>query len=491
MLSKLKTTLKHTTIYSLGNIGSKLVGIVLLPIYTKYFTVSEYGVLGILEITIFILTQVLLLGLPVAFLRFYTSGEYSDKRASIFPTIFFLQFWVALLILVLGQFFVPRIALYFGDPSAFNIYLKLSVYIIVLRLINNLFLSVLRANEKSIYYAVGNLTKIIVVLFFNIYFIVFAKIGLKGILYSYIIGEILLLLIILPAVIPEMKFRFDRKILTASIVFGFPLIFASLADMLLNMGDRYILKLLANYKEVGLYDLGYRVAGIINVFLVQSFSLAFLPQAYKFFGEEGDKRYFSKMLTYFVLVLCWTGLGISFYGEEAIKILALNPDFWPAYKVIPIIVFAFIFSGAKTVTNIGLFLKNKTQYVALNTIIAALLNIGLNFALIPEYGMMGAAYATLISFFVLFLLSYYFSNRYYAIPYENWKVVKMITLALSLYLLSTLLAEFHIAIKIVLKTALLLIYPLILYFLKFYEEVEIEKIVQWSKRNILRKILPK
>ncbi len=129
------------------------------------------------------------------------------------------------------------------------------------------------------------------------------KIGVKGILYSYLIGDGLLFIILFPNMISEMAPKFDNRILRESLLFGIPFIFSSLAGMLLNMGDRYILKLLVNYKEVGLYNLGYKVAGILNVFLMQSFFLSFAPIAYKMYGQKGDKRYFSKMLTYFVFVL--------------------------------------------------------------------------------------------------------------------------------------------------------------------------------------------
>ena len=297
MLTRIKATLKHTAIYSLGNIATKLIGIVLLPLYTKHITVSEYGILGILEITIMILTQVLILGQSQALLRFHDLEGYKAKRKSTLFTIFIFLFGIGFIFNLLGQNLATPISSLFFQPSQFTIYFKLCFYIIFLRIINNLFLSVLRAKEKSAFYAIANIIKIAIILGFNIYFVAFAKIGVKGILYSYLIGDGILFLILFPNMISEMVPKFNRKILTAALTFGFPLIFTSLAGMLLNMGDRYILKLLVDYKEVGLYNLGYKIAGILNVFLIQSFSLALLPIAYKMYGQLGDKRYYSKMQT--------------------------------------------------------------------------------------------------------------------------------------------------------------------------------------------------
>ncbi|MBL7086408.1 MAG: hypothetical protein ISS28_04850, partial [Candidatus Cloacimonetes bacterium] len=162
MLNKIKNTLKHSAIYSIGNIATKLIGIILLPLYTKHITVSEYGILGILEITIMILSQVLILGQSHALLRFYDLAEYKAKRKSTLFTIFIFLFACGLLFNLLGQNFASKLSSLFFKPPEFTIYFKLCFYIIFLRIINNLFLSVLRAKEKSVFYATANIIKIAV-----------------------------------------------------------------------------------------------------------------------------------------------------------------------------------------------------------------------------------------------------------------------------------------------------------------------------------------
>jgi len=482
MRKKLKNTIKHTAIYSCGNIATKLIGIVLLPLYTKHITVAEYGVLGILEITIIILTQVLILGQSQTILRFHDLEGYKEKRKSTLFTLFVFLFSIGLLFNLIGQSCASKLSSLFSKPTEFAIYFKLCFIIIFLRVINGLLLSVIRAKEKSIFYAIANIIKLIIILGLNIYFVAFARIGIRGILYSYLIGDGLLFLILFPYIIFEMVPKFDFRILKEALLFGIPFIFSSLAGMLLNMSDRYILKLLVDYKEVGLYNLGYKVAGILNVFLIQSFFLSFAPIAYKMYGQKEDKRYFSKMLTYFVFVLFWAGLGLSFFGKELIKLLALNPDYWVAYQVVPYIILAYIFSGARYVVSLGLNFKRKTKYIAYTTIGVAILNIGLNFLLIPKYKMMGAAVATIISFAALYFTTYFIANRFYKIPYENLKLLKMLILAIVLFFLSTLLANLQILPRILIKIVILISFPFILYLMNFYEEIEILSLKQsWHK----------
>jgi O-antigen/teichoic acid export membrane protein len=127
-----------------------------------------------------------------------------------------------------------------------------------------------------------------------------------------------------------MSFSFDIPLLKIGISFGIPLIFSSVAMMLLNLSDRYIIKYFLNDEMVGLYDLGYRVAGALNMFVIVPLSLTLVPQAYKMFGKTGDKRFYSKVLTYLTFGLVWIGLALSLFSKEIIKLLAQKQSFWPS-----------------------------------------------------------------------------------------------------------------------------------------------------------------
>jgi O-antigen/teichoic acid export membrane protein len=489
MLNKIKSTLKHTAVYGLGTIATKCIGIVLLPLYVKHITVSEYGIIGILEITIMILSQMINMGQSQAFLRFYNLEEYQKKRESIFFTIFIFLIITGSIFNIAGQIFSTQLASFFSKTTEFNFYFKLCFWIIFIRMINNYFLTELRANEKSVFYAIGNIIKIILILTFNIYFIAYLKIGLKGILFSYLIGDGILFLVLCPNMIVKMKPEFDYKIINRSFHFGFPLIFAGLTHMLLNMGNRYILKLLVDYKEVGLFNLGYKIAGILNVFLIQSFQLSLLPIAYKLYGEKGSTRFYTKMLTYFTFILVWAGLAFSVYCREIVEVFVRNSsDYWRAYTVIPYIVLAYIFSGAKMVINLGLYLKRKTNIIAYTTIGALILNIGLNFLLIPKYKMIGSAIASIISFFVLYIVTHYIANHYYPIPYENKKFSKLLSLAFFSFFIASFTTPLSILPRIGLKLLILILFPILLYYLNFYEPIEIERIKDIWKKIIKRKV---
>ena len=487
MLKNLKYFLKHSAIYSISNIVSKGIGIILLPIYSSFITVAEFGVLGILEITISIIFEVLNLGLGTALVMLNNYEGYKHKKEAAFFTIFFSSLFVCSIFLIVGKLSLPGIVSYFGNPAEFGRLFNLSIYIIVLRVLNNLLSNKLRAEEKSISYTVVNLIKIFLSLGFTIYFVAFRKIGIIGVLYSYVISESTILIIMIPYMIKNMQLRYDTGLLKTAIKFGVPLIFSTLAMMVLNVSDRYILKFFANYRTLGLYDLGYRVAGVINMFFIIPLNLTLIPIAYKMYNKEGDKRYFSKMLTYLTFLLVWTGLALSLFSKEIIRTFALNPDYWPAYQVVPVVVFSYVFFGMRLVSMLGLYLTKNTKYVAYTTLIAAIVNIVLNFIFIPMWGMMAAAFTTLVSFIVLYILSDKISGRYYKIPFEYAKIIKVIFIGLLFYLIS-LSVNVSFIFDILLKFVLIILLPFSLYLIGFYESIELERIngiyVKW--RNPLK-----
>ncbi len=476
MLENIKYFLKHSAIYSIGNFATKASGLILLPIYTTYITLGEFGELGILDVTILILVELINLGQSQALVMLNNSDEYTDKKKEVFFTILSSSIGVCIIFILLGEVILPQISGLIVISDKFYLYLKLSLFIISARIITNVLLNKLRADERSISYTSFSILKLVLTISLTAYFVAFAHLKILGILYSYLISEIAILILLLPMLFKSMRFKFDKKIMFASISFGIPLIFGSLAMMLLNVSDRYIIKYFTNNEMVGLYDLGYRFAGALNMFIIMPISLTLMPQAYKMYKKEGDKRYYSKIMTYLTFLLVWVGLAISVFSMEIIKVFALNPSYWPAYKIVPLVTLAYVFFGMRIISSLGMFLTKETKYVAITTTSAAIINIGLNFILIPKIGMIAAAYTTLFSFIILYLGSYYFSNKFYKIPFEDIKLAKLFILGLGFYFISTLSNESYLLIRLSLKIFLLIIFPFILMLFKFYDPIEIESI---------------
>ncbi|NUN10870.1 MAG: oligosaccharide flippase family protein [Ignavibacteriaceae bacterium] len=478
MIENLKSFLKHSAVYSISNAAAKAMGVVLLPLYTKYISLSDFGLLALVEITIIVLVEFLTLGQGQAIVMFNDSVDFRDKKRSIFYTLTLLLASVSAVSLL----FVGAAVYAYGEPIPYldidNALLYPALIVVFFRVLNNLLLDKVRAEEKSVLYTIANLSKLLISLLLVILFITYYSTGIIGVIYAYIIAEGLLCTGLILAMLKEYETRIEKGIVRTALQFGVPLIFTNLAFMLLNVSDRYILKALTDNESVALYDLGYRVAGIINMFIIMPFMLTLMPQAYKMYKQPGDKRYYSKLMTYFSFVVIWLGLALSLFSREIIKIFALNPDYWPAYQVVPVVTLAYTLMGIRLFAVLGQYLTRNTKSVAYTTLIAAAMNIALNIIYIPRYGLLTAAWTTLIAFALLLVMSYAISNRYYSIPYELWKLFLLLVLGISLYVATDYVYSGNFLIDAPVKLAVILIFPLLLYPFGFYEKVEIEKLRQ-------------
>ena len=228
--------------------------------------------------------------------------------------------------------------------------------------------------------------------------------------------------------------------------------------------------------SVGVYTLGYKIASVINVIIIQSFQLGFLPIALKKWGDVNANRFYAKVLTYFTLLLVISSLFLSFFAKDIIKLLAENQNYWLAVQIIPVLCLGFILKGIQYNFALVFHYIKQTHFLATLVIITTFINVGLNFILINYFGFSGAAISFLISSLIFVLLTYTISNRKFALPFENIKLFKMILIAFILYLMSGLMEFGNNLINISLKTFLLLIYPVLLYIFRFYEPVEIQRI---------------
>jgi len=476
MLADLKNTVKQTSIYSVGNLSSKLIGFILLPLYTSYLTTAEYGILAIIEASGQILIGIFAFSLPTAMLRWCATEKEEQQQKSIVFTTLISTLLIAVSLSIVLIPFSSKFSILFFNHTRFTNYFIILFLSVSFGILNNVPLNLIRLKEKSFFYIIITSLKFATILLLNIYFVVYKKTGVEGIILSQLIGNILLLLLTTPFLLKNVILRFKFKVLKEMFSYGFPLIFTAISALALSSADKYIIKFFIGDAGVGIFSLGHKFGSIINVFLLQSFQLGFLPIAYKMYNKPNAKRYFSKVLTYYAFILVFAVLALSLFSMEIIKFLSHKKSFWPAYSLVPLISFAFIFKGMQYVISLGFHYVKRTSFTAYIVLGTAIFNIILNILLVPQYGYSVSAYIMVISFFIMSVLTYYFSQRLFHIPYEIKKITTLILVGSVLFGLSTLTNDSDLSIRLLVKSMLLISFPAILYFLKFYEKIELLKI---------------
>ena len=314
MLERLKSTVRDTFVYSLSNITWKIVGVILLPLFTAKLAINDFGNWDLIDNSIQILAEVAILGQASSIIFLNNSRDYKEQKKSTLFTLSAFVFAVCAILVLITELFVSNYSSFFEHSQFKSIYIRLIAYIVLLRVMNNLFFAKVRADEEAGYYSILSIARTLLMTITTIYLVAFSNMGIEGILYAALMAELFTVLVLAIKIIPKMKFEFNRSILIVAMKFGLPLIFSSLGFMLLNQSDRFIIKFLIGAKSVALYGLGYRVAGVLNMFLIFPFTLGLLPVAYKYYGVPDDKRFFTKLMTYSTFFFVWGFIFLSLFS---------------------------------------------------------------------------------------------------------------------------------------------------------------------------------
>ncbi len=482
MLKSLKSSFTNTLIYGVGNLATKLVGFILIPIYVKYFSTAIYGVLGLLEVTGIALVSILGLSLSQALYRWYWDKEYESQKKSIFFTLLLFSIVFLVLTVFTLHFFTSHLSkVIFGDPQ----YQDLLFLVIVassLQIIMQLISTLFQLQQKAALFTLSNISILIIQLALTIYFIVYLNLGLLGIYYAQIISLCAYFIIVSRFIYNNIAFKLELKLLKSMLIYSSPMLISNFAALVISISDRYFIRIFGSLGDLGIYQFGYKIANTLSVLVIASAQMAIFPMMFKKMNDPDAKRFYSKMMTYFTFGVMFFILFLNFYGLEIIKVLAKKQEYWDSFKIIPFISLGIIFAMLKDLLTIPLQIVKKSALISKIVITSAVFSLLINFIIIPKYGSMGAAVSFIISQFSYFLLMLYFAQKNYRVPYEMIKIMKLIGIGIVLFLISLLFAKFSLFPRLLVKFIMILLFPVILYFWDFYEEVELHSIKgSWMK----------
>ena len=465
---------RHSAIYGLGGILSRLLAVFLLPLYTAYLGTKGFGKIEIVTALSTVLVIVLSAGISSAFFRFYFDSKDPERRVLIVRTTFWFTMLMASVGLVLGCAFATPLAhlLKLGDDpwlvraGAVGLWAQMNY-----SQLTNLF----RVEERSVQFVIASVANILITVGMTVLLVVGLHKGATGAVVGNFLGTLCVYLVLLGYRRYQLGLEFDRKLLREMNRFGLPLVPSALALWAINFIDRLFVNAYKGLSEAGVYSLAVRASSVI-VFLMIAFRLAWPAFAYSIDDDATAKRTYSFVLTYLLFVCCWISLALGVFAPWIVKVLApSDPQFYRADKAIGLLAFASTAYAGYTVLAIGIGRARRTQFNWIVSGVAAALNIALNFALIPRYGMMGAAVSTAAAYVALFLGMTINSQQVYPVPYQWRRVLTLSSVAIALTVAGYELRSLPVAI------GLCVVYPLVLLPLGFYLPAE---------RARLRRLVP-
>jgi O-antigen/teichoic acid export membrane protein len=325
--------------------------------------------------------------------------------------------------------------------------------------------SLFRVEERSVAFVCASLANVLITVGATVVLVVALDKGPIGVVVGNFLGTLAVYLALLGYRREQLGLELDRGLLREMNRFGMPLVPSALFLWVTNFADRFILVKLVDTTEVGLYSVGVRIASAM-VLLLTAFRTAWPAFAYSIESEDEAKGTYGFVLTYLVVVSSWVAAGLALLSPWLVDWLA-KADFASASRVVGPLAFSTVAFAGYVVISIGVGRARRTQFNWVVTGVAGALNIGLCLALVPSYGMMGAAIATVASYVVMFLGMAWWSQRIYPVPYQWRRVATAAAVAIALTVVGKLADT-----GLVLSAVLALAYPLALAPFGFYLPAE-------------------
>ncbi len=392
--------LKHSSIYGLGQILSRVASVLLLPVYTHVLTPSDYGAVAILDLTAALLSVLIGSGMAAAVTRFHFATEDERERDGVWWTgvawiVVMASAVVLPLVLIREQLAVWTLGDAFPDGG---LYYALALATLWFGTIGQVTETYLRVQKWSGRFVAISLGRLLVNVGLNVWFLVGLGWGVPGLLLGNLLATILTALVQF-AVFARSRPRptLDRGILGRLFHFGGPLVITALLSMLMHEADRYLLRLFLSMEEVGIYSLAYKIGDAINTLCLLPFGAIWGVVMYEIAERPDARQVYATVFKYFTFGMMTVMLGVALVAEPALGILAAE-EYGAAADLVPIVLLAYVLFAMHSQFNVPAMLARRTVALLPAAAAGLLVNLLFNVLLIPRWGTYGAAWTSVLTY---------------------------------------------------------------------------------------------
>ena len=437
LLRHLGKLASHSAVYGAADVFTTVVNLLLIPLYTTYLGATEYGNLALLLLFSTAAKILFRLGLDAGFFRVhYDMATDADRRRLAGTVALFAAAVASVLMAAVVALRGPitRALLGQGVPEGWIVLAAGDVFLGTFAFVP---LSLLRIQDRPRLFSALSVVRHTVNIALKVV-LVSAGHGISGILWADLAATGAFALALAPILVRNAAPAFSVPLLREVLAFALPKVPHGLMLQVLNLADRKILDLFATRDAVGVYHMGYTFGGGVK-FALSAFEPAWGPFVYAQARREGGAVTLARVATYAYAGFAAAALATAALGPDLLRLLTPNnPAFRAAAPIIPVIALAYLLHGVFLLTSVGIGIARQARYFPMVTGAAAATNVTANFLLIPRFGAMGAAWATVLGYAVMALVGHAFSRRVFAIPYEGGRFLRITAAAGVAFGLSTL-----------------------------------------------------
>ncbi|MBN1472510.1 MAG: oligosaccharide flippase family protein [Syntrophaceae bacterium] len=468
---EVKFLLSHSAIYSLGTLAAQLVGFFLLPVYTRYLTPEEYGIIEMVTLTNSVIGVFLSFGVSAAIVRFFYSQDDDKYRKSVISTTSIIYSASALGFGILLFNMVGIFSRLVFSSEQYAGLLKISFAYLLVGGFNNIGDTYFRVMKKPFLYVTISMSRLILLISLNIYFVVFVKTGIVGILNSTLIVNIVFALIVSMPIVVKTRTRFNIVLAREMLMYSLPMVPANIMRIVINQSDRFFITNMLSLADTGIFGIAVKIGNAILILIGYPFNLTFMQRRFEIVKRKDAQVVFTKVFTYFSLLMLFMGLVITVFIHEVLVCMT-TPAFYKAAVLVPFVVFYSIIFSFRFHFDFGIFLSKKTHLDIYINSTVLIISIIANYYCIKYMGLMGAIYAKTIVTVLHTSLYYFIAGKCYKVRYEFKKVFSAVGIGLLIYVMSVYVDMGTMVITIFVKIGLMGLYVLTLRLLNIIEKEE-------------------
>jgi O-antigen/teichoic acid export membrane protein len=483
----------QVVIYALGLALNYGIGFILLPLYSRLIPADQYGILEILNRTIEVVSILLLTQFAVTFIRFYRDKPDEDYRRLVTSTCIYLVVAVALACGGAMTLFREQLSLVLFDSPDYSPYFGLAAAKYVTGMAYLVPLVYFQAREEPARYIVVSAVHFALQLSLNIALLYLMSDKVTAVLLAAVIAHSVFLATVGLWVFLRSARRISLTITKELVKFSWSFTILGVYAFIITNGDRYFLNEYCGKTSTGLYAFGYKIGMVLNTFVFSPIVRAWNAKMVDVMRTPEGPVKLARLTSYALLLYCIVALVMSVYSREIIGIF-MGERYFDSHRIIPLVLLAYAFSGVAVFFDTSIYISKRTYLKTWHFLTAAACLV-LYSLLIPDFCMMGAAWATIGTYVILAIIAWVISQRAMPISYEFKKMILILLPAIAAYLLNVELENYaaerwHLASLLAVKAIIVLAYIGTMFLLRVIEREDMDRIRDLG-RELLARVSPR
>lgn len=477
MAQQMKKLAKETAIYGVSSILGKFLNWMMVPLYTYVLASSaEYGIVTNLYAWTALLLVILTYGMETGFFRF--ANKNKDDAGKVYSTALISVGSTSLLFAITCVIFSHQIANAMGYAKHSEFITMLGI-VVALDAFGCIPYAYLRYKNRPIRFVALNLFAIFVNIFFNVFFLVICpwllikapefinwfynpNYGVGYVFVSNLFSTVLVTIALFFDVF-VVKFEFDKTLLKKMLLYSLPLVVLGIAGIMNQTLDKILFPFLMPGKigdsELGIYGATSKIALVMLMF-TQAFRYSYEPFIFAQKKDQNSLEAYADAMKFYILIALFIFLGMVLYID--IFKYVIKYSYWGGLKVVPIVLFSFIFQGVFFNLSLWYKLSDKTMYGAWFSILGTIIIVIMNIVLVPIYSYMGCAWAAFVCYFVIMIVSYYFGQKHMPIKYDLKTIGLYTGVTVLIYVISLFIKTPYSSLNVALKSVLMVAFLVLL-----------------------------